>query len=110
MIRSRATGVKSAYGRRCTDNHDRRASASSADRPPRNLTREPSRGPLIGLHGQVTSLPDRPESLRVLAPCQIPALLALSPSALGPRTLLRSPADAGKADIARQAMHSGNYI
>src|SRR5579863_3550929 len=39
-----------------------------ADRPPRNLTREPSRGPSSGHTGQLTSLlPDRPASLRVLA-------------------------------------------
>src|SRR5579859_2804546 len=50
-----------------------------ADRPPRNLTREPSRGPSSGHTGQLTSLPDRPASLRVLAPCQIPALSTLSP-------------------------------
>jgi len=34
---------------------------------------------LIGPCGQVASLPDRPESLRVLAPCQIPAQPAPSP-------------------------------
>ena len=34
---------------------------------------------LTGLRGQVASLPDRPASLRVLAPCQIPAPLAPPP-------------------------------
>jgi hypothetical protein len=33
---------------------------------------------LIGFRGQVASLPDRPASLRALAPCQIPAPSALS--------------------------------
>src|SRR6266516_4759511 len=65
------------------------------DRPAPEFDKGTLARTLIGLYGQVTSLPDRPESLRVLAPCQIPAL-----SALSPRTHLRSPADAGKADIA----------
>src|SRR5206468_2936851 len=68
------------------------------DRPAPEFDKGTLARTLIGLYGQVTSLPDRPESLRVLAPCQIPAL-----SALSPRTHLRSPADAGKADIVRQA-------
>src|SRR6266516_4260238 len=63
------------------------------DRPAPEFDKGTLARTLIGLYGQVTSLPNRPESLRVLTPCQIPAL-----SALSPRTHLRSPADAGKAD------------
>jgi hypothetical protein len=64
-----------------------------ADRPAPEFDKGTLARTLIGLYGQVTSLPNRPGSLRVLAPCQIPALLVLSPG-----THLRSPADAGKAD------------
>ena len=41
---------------------------------------------LTGLCGQVASLPDRPASLRVLAPCQIPAPPAPSPLSPGSTT------------------------
>ena len=41
---------------------------------------------LIGLCGQVASLPDRPASLRVLAPCQIPEPSAPSPPPPGSTT------------------------
>src|SRR6266516_4802842 len=68
------------------------------DRPAPEFDKGTLARTLIGLYGQVTSLPNRPESLRVLAPCQIPAL-----SALSPRTHLRSPADAGKAEIIARA-------
>ena len=45
---------------------------------------------LIGLCGQVASLPDRPASLRVLAPCQIPAPSALPPCGSGSASQLRA--------------------
>ena len=61
-----------------TDGHRHRA-----DRPAPEFDKGTLARTLIGPYGQVTGLTDRRESLRALAPCQIPA-----PSALSPRTRL----------------------
>jgi hypothetical protein len=75
-----------------------------ADRPPRNLTREPSRGPSSGSTGRSQACPigGKPTGPRPLSnSCTLSAVAPHSgPREERHRTRLRSPADAGKADIA----------
>src|SRR6266568_5630201 len=76
-----------------------------ADRPPPEFDKGTLARTPIGLYGPGHKPARSAESLRVPAPCQIPAHSPPSPRIRAPReerhsTRLRSPSDAGKADIA----------
>jgi hypothetical protein len=86
-------------------NHDR--IGHRADRPPRNLTREPSRGPSSGSTGRSQACPigGKPTGPRPLSnSCTLSAVPRIrAHREERHRTRLRSPANAGKADIACNA-------